>query len=152
MLDSSNFCPLLILIKFSFTSDNLFFGDEKNIFRSKEIIYWSSLKQIIKRKQDSISVIGRSLSYKYNFKDNCWYKLSPFQIYFYMPSNATIDRNGKTSMIMIPAKNYEHPSLAYIDLGIVRLILIDSSNNGQLEFVWTGDCSIQSSILVLWYK
>ena len=40
-----------------------------------------------------------------------------FQIYFYMPSNATIDRNGKTSMIMIPAKNYEHPSLAYIDLG-----------------------------------
>ena len=42
-----------------------------------------------------------------------------------MPSNATIDRNGKTSMIMIPAKNYEHPSLAYIDLGIVRFILID---------------------------
>ena len=40
-----------------------------------------------------------------------------FQIYFYMPSNATIDRNGKTSMIMIPAKNYEHTSLAYIDLG-----------------------------------
>ena len=42
-----------------------------------------------------------------------------------MPSNATIDRNGKTSMIMIPAKNYEHPSLAYIDLGKVKLILID---------------------------
>ena len=58
-----------------------------------------------------------------------------------MPSNATIDRNGKTSMIMIPAKNYEHPSLAYIDLGIVRLILIDK---GQLiskcpfgVIVWT---------------
>jgi len=42
------------------------------------------------------------------------------QIYFYMPSNATIDRNGKTSMIMIPAKNYEHPSLAYIDLDLPK--------------------------------
>ena len=39
---------------------------------------------------------------------------SLFQIYFYMPSNATIDRNGKASMIMIPAKSYEQPSLAYI--------------------------------------
>ena len=37
-----------------------------------------------------------------------------------MPSNPTIDRNGKTSMIMIPAKNYEHPSLAYIDLDLPK--------------------------------
>ena len=35
-----------------------------------------------------------------------------------MPSNATIERNGKASMIMIPAKNYEQPSLAYIDLDL----------------------------------
>jgi len=43
------------------------------------------------------------------------------QIYFYMPSNATIDRNGKTSMIMIPAKSYEQPSLAYIDLDLPKV-------------------------------
>jgi len=42
------------------------------------------------------------------------------QIYYYMPSNPTIDRHGKTSMIMIPAKNYEHPSLAYIDLDLPK--------------------------------
>ena len=53
-----------------------------------------------------------------------------------MPSNATIDRNGKTSMIMIPAKNYEHPSLAYIDLGTVRLILINSSNQGHNDLIF----------------
>ena len=58
-----------------------------------------------------------------------------------MPSNATIDRNGKTSMIMIPAKNYEHPSLAYIDLGIVRFILSDCYNLGLL-YVWTELLSI----------
>ena len=38
-----------------------------------------------------------------------------------MPSNATIDRNGKTSMIMIPAKSYEQPSLAYIDLDLPKV-------------------------------
>ena len=65
-----------------------------------------------------------------------------------MPSNATIGRDGKASMIMIPAKNYEHPSLAYIDLGIVRLILIDSSNQGQLEFIWTGGCSSHGPLLL----
>jgi len=43
------------------------------------------------------------------------------QIYFYMPSNATIDRNGKASMIMIPAKSYEQPSLAYIDLDLPKV-------------------------------
>ena len=46
-----------------------------------------------------------------------------FQIYYYMPSavNAsTMDRNGKPSMIMIPAKSYEQPSLAYIDLDLPK--------------------------------
>ena len=38
-----------------------------------------------------------------------------------MPSNATIDRNGKASMVMIPAKNYEQPSLAYIDLDLPKV-------------------------------
>jgi len=38
-----------------------------------------------------------------------------------MPSNATIDRNGKASMIMIPAKSYEQPSLAYIDLDLPKI-------------------------------
>lgn len=45
------------------------------------------------------------------------------QIYYYMPSavNAsTMDRNGKPSMIMIPAKSYEQPSLAYIDLDLPK--------------------------------
>ena len=40
-----------------------------------------------------------------------------------MPSavNAsTMDRNGKPSMIMIPAKSYEQPSLAYIDLDLPK--------------------------------
>ena len=37
-----------------------------------------------------------------------------------MPSNATIDRNGKPSLLMIPAKEYEHPSLAYIDLDLPK--------------------------------
>jgi len=45
------------------------------------------------------------------------------QIYFYMPSavnTSTIDRNGKPSIIMIPAKSYEQPSLAYIDLDLPK--------------------------------
>ena len=36
-----------------------------------------------------------------------------------MPSIVnTTDRNGKNPMIMIPAKSYEQPSLAYIDLDL----------------------------------
>ena len=65
-----------------------------------------------------------------------------------MPSNATIDRNGKRSMIMIPAKNYEDPSLAYIDLGIILFILlIDMYSNFHyrraicIEFLNKGECS-----------
>ena len=56
--------------------------------------------------------------------DRLCYDFAPFfQIYYYMPSavNAsTMDRNGKPSMIMIPAKSYEQPSLAYIDLDLPK--------------------------------
>lgn len=44
-----------------------------------------------------------------------------FQIYYYMPqANGTIDRDGKVMPIMVPAKNYEQPALAYIDLDLPK--------------------------------
>ena len=43
------------------------------------------------------------------------------QIYYYMPkANGTIDRDGRVRPLMIPAKNYEQPSVAYIDLDLPK--------------------------------
>lgn len=35
--------------------------------------------------------------------------------------NGTIDRDGKVVPVMVPAKNYEQPALAYIDLDLPRV-------------------------------
>ena len=40
-----------------------------------------------------------------------------FQIYFYMPPLESTSSNGKFRT-MIPADNFEHPSIAYIDLDL----------------------------------
>ena len=70
-INSSNFCPLLISIWFLFMSDNLFWGDEKIVFK-----FSCPPKQIIGCKQDTylcyINIgMGRSLSYE-SWKNIAW--------------------------------------------------------------------------------